>query len=136
MGHPSSGKCVKVYDGLCLECGYILSLALLLFSPSAPPITFLSPFTSLSPSATVAIFCHEVQVSYGFKYFVAMVSLSDVAFLFVCAGSGTDLFKLGLHCGVLVCEFLDGQGFRLVVGQAEVVLRAEKGVLGFLEGCY
>ena len=80
--------------------------------------------------------CHEVQVSYGFKYFVAMVSLSDVAFLFVCAGSGTDLFKLGLHCGVLVCEFLDGQGFRLVVGQAEVVLRAEKGVLGFLEGCY
>jgi hypothetical protein len=54
MGHPSPGKCVKVYDGLCLECGYILS-----------------PFTSLSPSATAAIFCHEVYESRRFVYFVA-----------------------------------------------------------------
>ena len=42
-------------------------------------------------------------------------------------------FKLLLHRRVAPCEFLDGQVFGLVVGEPEVVLRAEECLLDFLE---
>ena len=49
------------------------------------------------------------------------IYLSDGIFLLGGSGCGTGLFELGLHCGILVGEFLDGQCFCLVVGQAEIV---------------
>ena len=37
------------------------------------------------------------------------IYLSDGIFLLVGSGCGTGFFELGLHCGILVGEFLDGQ---------------------------
>ena len=48
------------------------------------------------------------------------IYLSDGISLLVGSGYGTGLFELGLHCGILVGEFLDGQRFCLVVGQTEI----------------
>jgi hypothetical protein len=37
------------------------------------------------------------------------------------------LVELGFHCGVTAGEFFDGDVLRLVVGEAEVAVGAEKG---------
>ena len=45
----------------------------------------------------------------------------------------TRLLELLLHCRVSPCKLLDGQVFCLVVGEPEVVLRADERLLDFLE---
>lgn len=43
------------------------------------------------------------------------------------------LVKLGLHSGIATRESLDGKVVCLVVGKAQVVLRADEGILDLLE---
>ena len=45
----------------------------------------------------------------------------------------TSLVELSLHRGVATGEALDGKVVGLVVGKAQVVLRADEGLLDFLE---
>ena len=56
-----------------------------------------------------------------------------MSLLFLRLAFSIGFLKGGLHRGVATREALDGQGFRLVIRQSQVILRREQRILGLLQ---